>query len=65
MVLDLLILGISRASELAGSPHQPNDFMAFASPAVETKHPIRMYMRYIDRFYMVFRFSNDEGRELI
>lgn len=57
MVLDLLILGLNRASELAGSPTQPNDFMHFPSPALEAKHPIRMYMRYIDKFYMVFKFT--------
>jgi pre-mRNA-processing factor 8 len=39
--------------------------MSFANTAIETKHPIRMYMRYIDKFYMVFRFSSDEARELI
>lgn len=65
LVIDLLILGLSRASELAGPPQRPNDFLQFASVEVETKHPIRIYMRYIDKLYILFRFDSDEGRELI
>ncbi len=65
LVIDLLILGLSRASELAGPPQRPNDFLQFPSVEVETKHPIRIYMRYIDKLYILFRFDSDEGRELI
>jgi len=43
----------------------PNDFLTFKDVKTETKHPIRLYMRYIDRFYMVFRFTADEAKDLI
>ncbi len=65
LVIDLLILGLTRASELAGPPQRPNDFLQFANVETETKHPIRIYMRYIDKLYILFRFDSEEGRELI
>ena len=39
--------------------------MSFTDVETETRHPIRMYMRYIDKVYIVFRFEEDESRELI
>ena len=33
-VLDLLILGLNRASEIAGTAHQPNDFMNFQNESI-------------------------------
>jgi len=65
LILDLLILGLQRAAELSGPPTQPNEFMTFKDVETETRHPIRLYCRYIDRLYMVFRFSEQESRELI
>ena len=65
MILDLLVLGLQRASELAGPSNDPNDFMSFKDVETETRHPIRLYCRYIDRLYLVFRFSEQESRELI
>lgn len=65
MILDLLVLGLQRASEIAGPVQQPNEFMSFTDVETETRHPIRMYMRYIDKVYIVFRFEEDESRELI
>ncbi|KAL4464690.1 hypothetical protein ABPG74_011251 [Tetrahymena malaccensis] len=65
LILDLLILGLQRASELSGPPNQPNDFMTFQDIKTEVSHPIRLYCRYIDRFYMVFRFDEDQSRELV
>ena len=64
-VLDLLILGLVRASEIAGSAVAPNEFMTFKDIQTETSHPIRMYCRYIDRLFIVFRFGQDESKELI
>jgi pre-mRNA-processing factor 8 len=58
LVLDLLVLGLTRASELAGAPMKPNDFLCFDSIATEVKHPIRLYCRYIERVYMVYRYLN-------
>ncbi|KAJ1859415.1 pre-mRNA-splicing factor 8 [Coemansia sp. RSA 638] len=65
MIIDLLILGLQRASEMAGAPNMPNDFLQFRDVETERRHPVRMYMRYIDRVYMVLRFDEDESRDLI
>ncbi|KAJ2855967.1 Pre-mRNA-processing-splicing factor 8, partial [Coemansia erecta] len=66
MVIDLLILGLQRASDMAGGPAMPNDFLQFKDVETERRHPIRMYMRYMDRIYMLLRFDDEEdSRELI
>lgn len=65
LVLDLLLLGLNRASEIAGEPQNPNDFLQFKDRETETKHPIRLYTRYIDRIWIFFRFTADESRDLI
>ena len=65
LMVDLLMLGLTRASEIAGPPQRPNEFLTFPNTAVETKHPIRFYQRYIDRVHMLFRFSAEEARDLI
>lgn len=64
LVLDILILGLQRASELAGPPNQPNDFLQYADEETETAHPIRLYTRYIDKIHVLFRFTAEEAREL-
>ena len=61
----MLILGLQRASELAGPPQSPNEFMSFKDVETEARHPIRLYCRYIDKLYLVFRFSEQESRDLI
>ena len=65
LVLDLLILGLQRASEMAGPPAVPNDFLQYRDVMTETRHPIRLYSRYVDRIHIMFRFTADESRELI
>ncbi|KAF9092952.1 Pre-mRNA-processing-splicing factor 8 [Mortierella sp. AD031] len=65
LILDLLVLGLQRASEMAGPPQLPNDFLQFRDVATEVRHPIRLYTRFIDRFHMVLRFTADEARDLI
>ncbi|KAK9710766.1 pre-mRNA-splicing factor 8, partial [Basidiobolus ranarum] len=65
LVLDILLLGLQRASEMAGPPQMPNDFLQYRDVATEVRHPIRLYSRYIDRIHMLFRFSADEARDLI
>jgi pre-mRNA-processing factor 8 len=65
LVLDLLLLGLNRASELAGPPNSPNEFLTFQSQKVETRHPIRLYSRYIDEIHVLFKFNHDEAKELI
>ncbi|CAK7199141.1 pre-mRNA-splicing factor 8 [Sporothrix eucalyptigena] len=65
LILDLLLLGPQRASEIAGPPQSPNDFLQFQDRDTETKHPIRLYTRYIDKIWVFLRFTADESRDLI
>lgn len=65
LVLDLLMLGLTRASELAGPPQRPNEFLTFGDLATETRHPIRLYSRYITKVHMLFRFTAEEAKDLI
>ncbi|KAJ1982965.1 Pre-mRNA-processing-splicing factor 8 [Dimargaris xerosporica] len=65
LMLDILLLGLQRASEMAGPPQLPNDFLQYRDVATEVRHPIRLYARYIDRVYLFFRFTADEARDLI
>ncbi|BFZ55441.1 pre-mRNA-splicing factor 8 [Savitreella phatthalungensis] len=65
MVLDLLMLGLQRATEMAGPVHQPNDFLQFKDAETEVRHPIRLYARYLDRVYIAFRFDTETSRDLI
>ncbi|GER42713.1 pre-mRNA-processing-splicing factor 8 [Striga asiatica] len=57
LVFDLLLLGLTRASEIAGPPQMPNEFITYHDTRVETRHPIRLYSRYIDKV--------QEARDLI
>jgi pre-mRNA-processing factor 8 len=65
LVLDILLLGLQRANEIAGAPESPNDFLQFKDKETEVRHPIRLYTRYIDRIWVFFRFSAEESRDLI
>ncbi|KNE65750.1 pre-mRNA-processing-splicing factor 8 [Allomyces macrogynus ATCC 38327] len=65
LVLDLLILGLHRASEMAGPPQLPNEFLQYRDRETETRHPIRLYSRYIDKLHVFFRFTADEAKDLI
>ena len=65
LILDLLILGLQRASEMAGPPQMPNGFLQYRDTATETRHPVRLYMRYVDRIHILYRFTADEARDLI
>ncbi|CAI9628190.1 procn-domain-containing protein [Alternaria burnsii] len=65
LVLDILLLGLQRANEIAGAPESPNDFLQFKDRDTEVRHPIRLYTRYIDRIWVFFRFTADESRDLI
>ena len=46
LVLDLLVLGLTRASELAGPPQCPNDFLVYRDTKNEIRHPNRLDSRY-------------------
>lgn len=119
LVLDLLLLGLTRASEVAGPPQVsrsssvpsepllrgwhsaapvllmtgsvaertaaprccltewrhasltmrrpqiPNEFLTFRDTRTETRHPIRLYSRYVNKVYLLFRFSAEEAKDLI
>lgn len=65
LMLDLLVLGLTRASDLAGPPQQPNEFMHFSDVETEKRHPIRAYCRYLEKFYIVWVFRADESRDLV
>lgn len=58
-------LGLQRASEMAGPPQMPNDFLTFQDTPTETNHPIRLFCRYVDRIHIFFRFTAEEARDLI
>jgi hypothetical protein len=34
----------------------PNEFLTYTDTKVETRHPIRLYYRYIDKVHIMFRF---------
>jgi hypothetical protein len=57
LILDLLLLGLTRASEIAGPPEVPNSYLSFKDVPTEERHPIRLYTRYIDRIYMLLRYD--------
>jgi len=65
MAVDLMLLGMHRAAEIAGSPSNPNEFLTYNELHTEQNHPIRLYCRYIDKIYMVFKFDQDEARDLV
>lgn len=65
LVLDLLILGLERASELAGPANSPNEFLQFKSLEQETSSPIRLYSRYIDKIHIFFRFDDENAQDLV
>jgi len=65
LVLDLLVLGLTRASDIAGPANIPNDYLTFKDLDTETRHPIRLYTRTIDRLFVLFRFDAEETKDLI
>lgn len=65
LIIDLLLLGLQRATDMAGPPNAPNDFLQFRNRETEAKHPIRLYTRYIDKIWIFLRFTSEESRDLI
>ncbi|KAH3883506.1 hypothetical protein DPMN_007463 [Dreissena polymorpha] len=57
LVMDLLVLGLMRASEMVGPPQMPNAFLQFQDTTTEGAHPIRLYSRYVDKIHIYFRFG--------
>ncbi|KAJ0965981.1 hypothetical protein J5N97_027119 [Dioscorea zingiberensis] len=65
LVLDLLLLGLTRSSEIAGPPQMPNEFITYSDTKIETRHTVRLYYRYIDNVNILFLFTHDEARDII
>ncbi|KAI5957199.1 PRP8 [Candida jiufengensis] len=65
LIVDLLILGLERASELAGPVTNPNNFLQFKDVETQCASPIRLYSRYMDKIHIFFRFDDDESNGLI
>ena len=65
LVVDLLILGLQRASEMAGPPQMPNNFSQYRNSSTEVRHHVRLDSRYVEKLHILFRFTADEARDLI
>eukprot|EP00605_Chrysophyceae_sp_TOSAG23-4_P000128 GSChrysophyteH1.ASY1.ANO1.147.1 assembled CDS len=65
LVLDVLLLGLTRATAMAGPPEIPNEFLCYKNTSIETSHPIRLYMRYVDKIYMVLKFDEEDSQDII
>lgn len=65
LIIDLLFIGLERASDYIGNPLQPNDFLSFDSFQTEDQHPLKLYTRHLDKFHCVFRFKKEEQEELV
>ncbi|SBS81878.1 pre-mRNA splicing factor [Plasmodium malariae] len=65
IIIDLLILGLTRAYDIAGPYNDINQFLSFQNVQIETRHPIRLYCRYVDKIWILFKFTNDESKDLI
>ena len=64
LCMDLMILGLSRATEFAGSSVHPN-VSTHTPRSLGTHHPIRLYTRYYERIYVLFKFSGDEAEDIV
>ena len=66
LMVDLLLLGLERANELAGPVDAPHaDIFAQGILQTQTSHPIRIYIRYIDRVWVVLKLNQEEQRNAI
>lgn len=65
LILDLLLLGLTRGSELAGPPKNPQAHLQHRDIRTETCHPIRLYQRSVTKIHMMFKFTAEEARDLI
>lgn len=46
-------------------PKQENEYLSFPDASIETAHPVRLFTRYTDRFWILFRFTHEDAKELI
>ncbi len=59
------MLGLTRASEIAGPPQVPNDYLSYRDVETERKHPIKLYTRVIDRLFIVMRFDAETAKGVL
>lgn len=55
LVLDLLVLGLQRASEMTRPPQITNDFLTFQDVETEACHTVHLDSCYIDKIHIFFR----------
>jgi pre-mRNA-processing factor 8 len=65
LVIDLLLLGLTRANEIIGDVKLPNEFLTYVDRRTEKRHPIRFYQRYINKIHLLFKFSLEGARDLV
>ncbi|KAK8799610.1 hypothetical protein WA158_006158 [Blastocystis sp. Blastoise] len=65
LILDLLLLGLTRAAQIAGPPNKPNQYLSYPDTTTEMASPIRIYTRFVDRVYILFKFTEEESKDLI
>eukprot|EP01128_Nolandella_sp_AFSM9_P004797 TRINITY_DN2231_c0_g1_i2.p1 TRINITY_DN2231_c0_g1~~TRINITY_DN2231_c0_g1_i2.p1 ORF type:complete len:1862 (-),score=476.28 TRINITY_DN2231_c0_g1_i2:833-5914(-) len=65
LICDLLVLGLPRASQLAGPPKNENEYLSFPDTDTEVAHPIRLYTRYTEKVWILFRFDHEDAKDLI
>ncbi|KAH8583838.1 JAB PAD domain [Cryptosporidium sp. chipmunk genotype I] len=65
LIIDLLLLGLSRANQIAGPPSHPNEFLKYSDKKIEMAHPIRLYCRFVDKLYITIKLSKQEIKEII
>jgi pre-mRNA-processing factor 8 len=55
LIIDLLLLGLTRANDIAGNTKMPNDFLVFRHFRTELRHPLRFYQRYVNKVHIFFK----------
>lgn len=65
LAIDLLILGLDRATDIAGAVQLPNTFLNFKDSETEKANPIRLYCRYMDKIHIFFRFEREDADALV
>ena len=54
--MDLLVLGLNRASEMAGPPQMPNDFLSF-----QVNHHTKVFRQFFSKYNFFFLFVEKQN----
>ncbi|KAJ1607668.1 Prp8 [Cryptosporidium canis] len=65
LIIDLLLIGLTRANQIAGPPSHPNEFLRYSDKKIEVAHPIRLYCRFVDKLYIIIKLNKQEVKEMI